>query len=142
MKKGFAKYRRRGRTEEEGKGRPWQIEQALRALRYDCQREKYMYRMYLQGSPCSSATVPSRNQILTHDSDNSPDGLILAPVPPISEHNVNVDALVDISRGEKAAFGVCNLKQMLARLSICQGLSFQNATPSSEFQIHLASMFW
>lgn len=58
--------------------------------------------MYLHGArAASSATVPSRNQTLTHDADNSPDGLTLAPAPPISEDDVNVDALVDISVGER-----------------------------------------
>ncbi|KAL7950250.1 hypothetical protein V8C42DRAFT_194093 [Trichoderma barbatum] len=61
----------------------WQI--VLRALVY----------------PCSSATVPSRNQILTHDANNSPDGVTLAPAPPISEDDVNSDSLVDISVGER-----------------------------------------
>lgn len=33
--------------------------------------------------------VLSRNQILTHDANNSPDGEILVPAPPISEEDTS-----------------------------------------------------
>lgn len=45
--------------------------------------------------------MPSRNQILTHDANNSPDGVTLAPAPPISEEDVNAGSLIDISVGER-----------------------------------------
>ena len=45
--------------------------------------------------------MPSRNQILTHDANNSPDGATLAPAPPISEEHMNFDSLIEISVGER-----------------------------------------
>lgn len=45
--------------------------------------------------------MPSRNQILTHDANNSPDGVTLAPAPPISEEDVNAGSLIDISVGAR-----------------------------------------
>lgn len=36
--------------------------------------------------------VLSRNQILTHDANNSPDGEILVPAPPISEEDTSTSA--------------------------------------------------
>lgn len=71
--------------------------------------------------------VLSRNQILTHDaSNNSPDGVILVPAPPISEEDtstsiISVSVIGGVSVGERYHAVLLLEVDASAPEYICQG---------------------